>query len=137
MSKMIFINLPVSDLKKSTAFYKAVGAKINPQFSDETASCMVFSDVIHTMLLTPAKWAVFSKKPISDAHRGSEVRIALSAQSRNEVDAIAEAAGKAGGKADVDPAQDHGFMFGRSFEDPDGHIWEAFWMDPAALAPKT
>jgi uncharacterized protein len=137
MAKMIFVNLPVSDLKKSTAFYTGMGAKLNPQFSDETASCMVFSDSIHAMLLTHAKWGSFSTKPIADAHRASEVHIALSAESRNEVNAITDAAGKAGGKVDVDPPQDHGFMFGRSFEDPDGHIWEVVWMDPAALPPKT
>ncbi|HEY4342294.1 MAG TPA: VOC family protein [Steroidobacteraceae bacterium] len=137
MAKMIFVNLPVSDLKKSTAFYTGMGAKINPQFSDDTASCMVFSDSIHAMLLTHAKWATFSNKPIADAHRASEVHIALSAESRDEVNAITEAAGKAGGTADIDPPQDHGFMFGRSFEDPDGHIWEVVWMDPAALPPNT
>jgi hypothetical protein len=85
------------------------------------------------MLLTHPKWSTFTKKPISDAHAASEVMLALSADSRQAVDAMATAAGKAGGVADVNPPQDHGFMFGRSFEDPDGHIWEVVWMDPAAM----
>jgi uncharacterized protein len=133
MSKMIFVNLPVRDLKKSTAFYTAVGGTINPQFSDDTASCMVLSDTIHVMLLTHEKWAVFTKKPISNAHEASEVMLALSADSRDSVNTMTDVAGKSGGKADVNPPQDHGFMFGRSFEDPDGHVWEVFWMDPNGM----
>jgi uncharacterized protein len=133
MSKMIFVNLPVRDLKKSTAFYTAVGGIINPQFSDDTASCMVLSDTIHVMLLTHEKWAVFTKKPISNAHEASEVMLALSADSRDSVNTMTDVAGKSGGKADVNPPQDHGFMFGRSFEDPDGHVWEVFWMDPNGM----
>jgi uncharacterized protein len=133
MSRMIFVNLPVRDLAKARAFYEAIGAVNNPQFSDETAACMVFSDAIHVMLLTHDKWAFFTKKPIADAHTASEMMLALSCENRDAVLAIAEAAGKAGGVADVNPAQDHGFMLNRSFEDPDGHIWEAMWMDPAAV----
>ncbi|HTP38981.1 MAG TPA: VOC family protein [Steroidobacteraceae bacterium] len=133
MNKMIFINLPVADLRKSTTFYKAVGAAINPQFSDDTASCMVFSDSIYVMLLTHDKWAVFTKKPIADAHRSSEVMLALSGESREAVNTMADAAAQAGGKADINPPQDHGFMFGRSFEDPDGHVWEVMWMDMSAV----
>ena len=97
---------------------------------------MVFSDVIHAMLLTHGKWTSFSSKPMADARRTGEVHIILSAESRDEVNAIADAAGRAGGKADVDPPQDKGFMFGRSFEDPDGHIREVCWMDPAAMPPR-
>jgi predicted lactoylglutathione lyase len=133
MSRMIFVNLPVRDLAKARAFYEAIGAVNNPQFSDETAACMVFSDAIHVMLLTHDKWAFFTKKPIADAHTASEMMLALSCENRDAVLAIAEAAGKAGGVADVNPAQDHGFMLNRSFEDPDGHIWEAMWMDPSAM----
>lgn len=133
MSKMIFVNLPVRDLPKSRAFYEALGATNNPQFSDETAACMVFSDSIFVMLLTHAKWGFFTKKPISDSHKASEVMLALSGDSRDTVNAMADAAGTAGGVADVNPPQDHGFMFGRSFEDPDGHVWEVIWMDPSAL----
>jgi len=129
---MIFINLPVRDLPKARTFYAAIGATINPQFSDDTAACMVFSDTIHAMLLTHPKWAFFTRKPISDAHVASEVMLALSADSRDAVNAMADAAGKTGGTADINPAQDHGFMFGRSFEDPDGHVWEVIWMNPSA-----
>ena len=133
MSQMIFVNLPVRDLPKARAFYEAIGAINNPQFSDETAACMVFSEVIHVMLLTHGKWAGFTKKPIADAHAASEVMLALSRDSRDAVHAIAEAAGKSGGLADVNPPHDLGFMLNRSFEDPDGHIWEAMWMDASAM----
>ncbi len=130
---MIFVNLPVQNLSKSRQFYEAIGARNNPQFTDETAACMVFSDTIHVMLLTRAKWGAFTRKPISDAHVASEVMLALSADDRVAVNEMADAAGKAGGVADINPPQDHGFMFGRSFEDPDGHIWEVMWMDPTAM----
>lgn len=129
MQKQIFINLPVRDLKQSTAFYTAIGATLNPQFSDDTASCMVISDAIFVMLLTHEKWATFTKKPIVDAHRESEVMLALSAEDKAAVDKITEAAGANGGKADVNPQQDYGFMYGRSFEDVDGHIWECMYVD--------
>lgn len=129
MQKQIFINLPVRDLKRSTAFYTAIGATLNPQFSDDTASCMVISDTIFVMLLTHEKWAMFTKKPIVDAHRESEVMLALSAEDKAAVDKITDAAGANGGKADVNPKQDYGFMYGRSFEDVDGHIWECMYMD--------
>jgi predicted lactoylglutathione lyase len=133
MSRMIFINLPVRNLPKARAFYEALGATNNPQFTDDTAACMVFSEAIHVMLLTYAKWQVFTKKPISDAHVAGEVMLALSGDSRDAVNTMADAAGKAGGAADVNPPQDHGFMFGRSFEDPDGHVWEVIWMDPKGM----
>lgn len=129
MPKQIFVNLPVRDLKKATAFYTAIGATQNPQFSDDTASCMVLSESIFVMLLTHAKWATFTKKPIVDAHRESEVMLALSADDRKAVDKITDAAGANGGKADVNPRQDHGFMYGRSFEDVDGHVWECMFVD--------
>ncbi len=133
MSKQIFINLPVRDLKKATAFYTAIGATMNPQFSDDTASCMVLSDTIFVMLLTHAKWAMFTKKPIVDARRESEVMLALSAEDRKAVDRITDTAGANGGKADVNPTQDHGFMYGRSFEDVDGHVWECMFVDMSQL----
>jgi predicted lactoylglutathione lyase len=133
MAKQIFINLPVRDLAKSKAFYEAVGAVNNPQFSDDTAACMVLSDSIFVMLLTHPKWASFTKKPISDAHRASEVMLALNADDRAAVDALVAAAGAHGGKADVNPVQDLGFMYGRSFEDLDGHIWETFFMDMSRM----
>jgi uncharacterized protein len=132
MSKLIFVNLPVTDLKRATAFYEAIGATKNPQFSDDTASCMVFSETIHVMLLTHDKFRQFTPKAIADARKVSEVLIAISADSRNGVDALVDKANPAGGKADPAPKQDHGFMYSRSLEDPDGHIWEVVWMDLAA-----
>ena len=130
MSKMIFINLPVADLGKATAFYEALGAVKNDQFSDETTtSCMVFSDTIHAMLLTHDRFRDFTSKPIADAHAATEVLVALSVESRADVDELAAKAAGAGGRADPGPVQDHGFMYSRSVEDPDGHIWEMFWMD--------
>lgn len=132
MTKMIFVNLPVTDLDRSKAFYEAIGFTNNPQFTDETAACMVLSDTIHVMLLTHAKWATFTTKPIPDPTM-SEVAFALSFDSRDEVDAVTDAAARSGGTADINPPQDHGFMFSRSFEDPDGHVWEPMWMDMAAL----
>lgn len=135
MSKLIFINLPVKDLERSKAFYEAVGAGNNPAFSDDTAACMVFSDTIHAMLLTHEKWRQFTSKPIVDAHANAQVLLCLSADSRDEVSRLVARASSAGGKADPTPVQDYGFMYGRSFEDPDGHIWEVMWMDPDAIPP--
>lgn len=129
MPKMIFINLPVADLKKAMAFYEALGAVKNDQFSDDTGSCMVFSDTIHAMLLTHDRFRDFTSKPIADAHAATEVLVALSVQSRAEVDDLAAMAIRAGGRADPALVQDHDFMYSRSVEDPDGHIWELFWMD--------
>jgi predicted lactoylglutathione lyase len=131
MSKLIFVNLPVSDLARATAFYEAVGAQKNQQFCDHTASCMVFSETIHVMLLTHDKFRQFTPKQIADARTTSEVLICISADSRAAVDEMVDKA-RAGGKLDPSPKQDHGFMYGRSFEDPDGHIWEVMWMDMAA-----
>jgi len=133
MVKQIYVNLPVNDLPKAKAFYEAIGAVNNPQFSDDTSACMVLSDTIFVMLLTHAKWALFTKKPIADAHVASEVMLALSAVDRKAVDAIVDAAGAHGGKPDVSPPQDHGFMYGRSFEDLDGHIWETVFMDMSQM----
>ncbi|MBR1147337.1 VOC family protein [Bradyrhizobium sp. AUGA SZCCT0431] len=132
MAKMIFVNLPVTDLARATAFYQAIGAVKNEQFSDGTASCMVFSDTIHAMLLTHEKFMQFSPKKIADAKTFCEVLICVSADSRTEVDDVVGRAQKAGGGVDPCPKQDYGFMYGRSFEDPDGHIWEVMWMDIAA-----
>ncbi len=134
MAKLIFINLPVGDLARATAFYQAVGASKNPQFSDDAASCMVFSDTIHAMLLTHDKFRQFTPKKISDAKTTSEVLICISADSREAVDQVVSRAAGAGGMADPSPKQDFGFMYGRSFEDPDGHIWEVMWMDAEAAS---
>jgi len=132
MAKMIFVNLPVTDLPRATAFYEAIGAVKNVQFCDDTASCMVFSDTIHAMLLTHDKFRQFTSKKITDAKSSCEVLICVSADSRGEVDDLVKKATMAGGTADPTPTQDFGFMYGRSFEDPDGHIWEVMWMDVAA-----
>ena len=134
MSKLIFVNLPVRDLNRSTAFYEAVGATRNEMFSDETAACMVVSDVIHVMLLTHDKWRTFTDRAIPDAHASAQVMLCLSEDSRETVDARVASAAGAGGQADPNAVQDHGFMYGRSYADPDGHIWETMWMDPAAVA---
>ena len=125
---MIFVNLPVTDLARSVAFYEAVGATRNPQFSDDTAACMVLSETIHVMVLTHAKWRQFTSKTIPDAHQSAQVLLCLSEDSKDGVNALVDKAGAAGGKADPTPNQDYGFMYGRSFEDPDGHIWEVMWM---------
>jgi predicted lactoylglutathione lyase len=132
MAKMIFVNLPVTDLARATSFYQAIGAVKNEQFCDGTASCMVFSDTIHAMLLTHEKFMQFSPKKIADARTSCEVLICISADSRTEVDDVVGKAQTAGGGVDPCPKQDYGFMYGRSFEDPDGHIWEVMWMDVAA-----
>ena len=132
MPKMIFVNLPVADLKRATAFYESIGATKNPQFSDDTASCMVFSETIYAMLLTHEKYKQFTTKKIVDAKTSSEVMIALSADSREDVDGMVNKAKAAGVTIDPTPTQDFGFMYGRSFEDPDGHIWEVVWMDVEA-----
>ena len=128
MARMIFVNLPGADLGRAVAFYKAVGAEQNMQFSDETAAMMVFSESIHVMLLTHDKFRQFTSKRIADARETTEVLLALSADSRADVDAITEKAIAAGGCEPRAP-EDHGWMYGRSFEDPDGHIWEPMWMD--------
>ncbi|MGZ8999420.1 MAG: VOC family protein [Allosphingosinicella sp.] len=140
MAKMIFVNLPVTDLARSTAFYQAIGGEKNPRFSDDTASCIILSETIHVMLLTHDKYRQFTSKPIADAHSTSEVLICVSADSKDAVDAMVGQALSAGGKADPGPKQDYGFMYGRSFEDPDGHHWEVMWMDmeaaQAAMTPQ-
>lgn len=134
MSKMIFVNLPVTDLPRSVAFYEAVGATKNPMFSDDTAACLVFSDTIHAMLLTHEKFASFTDRAIPDAHKTAQVLICVSEDSRNAVDAVIDRAATAGGQADPNATQDYGFMYGRSYADPDGHIWEVMWMDAEAAA---
>jgi len=131
MSRLIFVNLPVADLAAARAFYEAIGFTNNPQFTDETAACMVLTDTIHVMLLTHEKFAQFTPKKIADAKTTSEVLICISAESREEVDEITGKALAAGG-SEPREKQDYGFMYGRSFEDPDGHIWEPMWMDMEA-----
>ncbi len=130
MPTKIFVNLPVKDLDKSMKFFKQLGFTFNPQFTDETAASMVISDDIYAMLLTHAKFKEFTKKEIADANKTTEVMTALALDSKEAVNEMTEKAVKAGG-TEPRPPMDYGFMFGRSFEDPDGHIWEPFWMDPS------
>ena len=132
MSRMIFVNLPVADLARSRAFLEALGAVNEPRFTDETAACMTLSESIHVMLLTHDKFKQFTPRPIVDAQAGSEVLLCISSDSRESVDSSVERAVAAGGTADPSPKQDYGVMYGRSVADPDGHIWEIMWMDPAA-----
>ncbi len=132
MPRMIFVNLPVAHLPKAMAFYSAIGFTNNPHFTDETAACMVWSDTIHVMLLTHAKWKTFTSRPIPPSS-ASEVMLAMSLDSKADVDTMNKAAAANGGTADINPPQDHGFMYSRALADPDGHVWEAFWMDPAAI----
>lgn len=127
--KMVFINLPVKNLNESIQFYNAIGFHQNMQFSDDTAACMVLTESIYVMLLTHKKWQTFTTKQIPNAHQSAQVMIALSNNSKNEVDQMIQNGASAGGKADPNPVQDLGFMYGRSLEDPDGHIIETFWMN--------
>jgi predicted lactoylglutathione lyase len=131
---MIFVSLPVTDLAASVAFYKALGFEQNPQFSDDTAACMVWSETIHAMLLTHAKWRTFTERPLPPTG-ASGVMLGLTLDSREAVDRMNQAAAAHGGQADVNPVQDLGFMYGRDLADPDQHLWGAIWMDPAAMPP--
>ncbi|WP_431638139.1 VOC family protein [Dyella sp. KULCS107] len=131
---MIFINLPVNDLAASMDFYRAIGFTNNPHFTDDTAACMVWSEAIHVMLLTHDKWRSFTQRPIPSTD-ASEVMLAISLPARDAVDAMNTAAAANGGTSDVNRVQDLGFLYSRSLADPDGHVWEAMWMDPAAVPP--
>jgi predicted lactoylglutathione lyase len=131
MERMIFVNLPVTDLERSKRFYEAVGATNEPKFSTEQAAMMRFSDAIAVMLLTHDFYSTFTAKPIADAHASSAALLCLSADNTGAVDEMVDAAAASGGRADPGPKQDMGgMMYGRSFEDPDGHHWEVMWMDP-------
>ena len=132
MPKMIFVNLPVTDLAASMAFYKAIGFENNPHFTDDTAACMVWSEAINVMLLTHAKWRTFTDRPIPPA-TSSEVMLALSCDSREAVDAMNQAAAEHGGTADINPVQDLGFMYNRNLADPDGQPLGASRKDVAIL----
>ena len=133
MPKMIFVNLPVTDLQRSMRFYEAVGAANEPKFTNEGAAMMRFSPEVNVMLLTHDFWRTFTSKAIPDAHTTAQVLLCLSADSPAAVDAQVESARAAGGVIDPTPKQDMGgMMYGRSFEDPDGHIWEVMWMDTSA-----
>jgi len=129
---MILLNLPVRDLAASTAFYVALGGMVNPQFSGENSTSLMVTDAIGVMLLTHDHYRQFTKRPIGDPRRDSQVLIALTVDDRDAVDATLTRAVAAGGRADPNPAQDLGFMYNRHIEDPDGYVWEIVWMNPSA-----
>lgn len=133
MTKMIFISLPITDLQASIAFYQALGFERNPQFSDDTGACMVWSEAICVMVITHAKWRSFTQRPLPAAGTAGHM-LSLALDSRAAVDAMNEAAAAHGGQADVNPPEDLGFMYTRDLADPDGHVWAALWMDPAATS---
>ncbi|MET2825548.1 VOC family protein [Mesorhizobium shangrilense] len=133
MTKMIFLNLPVRDLQAATNFYLAIGGTLNPQFSSDQASSIMFSDAIGVMLLTHQHYSQFTARQIGDPKRDSQMLIALTLGSKDEVNAVIDKGVAAGGRADPNPAQDLGFMFNRHIEDPDGNVWELLWMNPAAM----
>ncbi len=128
--RMMFVNLPVKDLERAKAFFGKLGFSFDPRFTDEKAACMVVSDLGYVMLLEERFFRTFTRREPCDA-RHSEALVALSCESRAGVDALAATALASGG-AEAMPPQDHGFMYGRSFYDPDGHHWEVIWMDPRA-----
>ncbi|WP_406493985.1 VOC family protein [Streptomyces sp. NBC_00846] len=132
MPQMIFVNLPVKNLETTKAFFGKLGFSCNPQFSDETAACLVISDTIFAMLLTEPRFKEFTKKEIADSSKSIEVILTLSAESREKVDELVDTALDSGGSPANEPV-DYGHMYGRSFQDPDHHIWEVMWMDPAAV----
>lgn len=135
MSTKIFVNLPVKDLNKSKEFFTAIGFSINPQFTDDTAACVVISEDIYAMILTHAKYKEFTKKEIADATKTSEVLNCISFDSKEEVNRFVDAALNAGATTSREP-MDHGFMFARTFDDLDGHTWEAIYMDMNAVPPQ-
>jgi hypothetical protein len=136
MPTMIFVNLPVTDLEKSKQFFTELGYTINQQFTDDKASCVVISDTIYLMLLVEPFFKTFTTKDVADASATSEVILALSADSRQAVDELVDKAIAAGAGPSKEP-MDEGFMYSRSFADPNGHLFEVMWMDPAAVQPTT
>jgi predicted lactoylglutathione lyase len=132
MATKIFVNLPVKDLKKSMEFFTKLDFTFNPQFTDETAACMVVSEDIYVMLLTQEKFKTFTPKPICDATKSTEVLVCLSCESRENVTEMVHKAVDGGGTTYNEP-QDHGFMYGHGFQDLDGHIWELIYMEPSAI----
>ncbi len=129
--RMMFVNLPVRDLRRAQSFFAALGFTFDPRFTDERAACMVVSDLGSVMLLQEAFFRTFTPRELCDTARQGEALVALSCESRAEVDRLADVAVAAGG-AEVHPPTDHGFMYGRAFFDLDGHHWELLWMDPRA-----
>lgn len=136
MPRTITVSLPVADLNASKAFYTALGFVASPQCSDDSGALMVWSETISVMLLTHEKWRRFTTRPIPPS-TSSEVALNISCESKDEVDAMNRAAGEHGGTSDINPVEDHGFMYGRDFADLDGHIWGAMWMDTSAVPAAT
>ncbi|MFV0547773.1 MAG: VOC family protein [Limnobaculum xujianqingii] len=132
MTQQVYINLAVQDLPRSVQFFTQLGFSFNPQFTDENATCMIVSDSIYVMLLTQARFSDFAPKAICNSHEANEVLICLSCESREAVDSLVEKAINAGGNTYNQP-QDHGFMYGHGFTDPDGHVWELAYMDMSQL----
>jgi uncharacterized protein len=132
MATQLFVNLPVNDLKKSKAFFEKLGFTFNPQFTNDEAACLVISETIFAMLLVKPFFKSFTKKEIADATKTSEVILALSADDKKKVDEMAEKALQAGASKSNEP-NDQGFMYTRSFQDLDGHLWEVFYMDQSAF----
>ena len=133
MKTQIYVNLPVKDLERSKAFFAQLGFSFNAQFTNEKAACMVVSDDIYVMLLVESFFQTFTKKPVADATKTTEVLVCLSAENREKVDDYVAKAVASGGKVPREP-QDLGFMYSQAFEDPDGHIWELVYMDESAMA---
>lgn len=135
MTKMIFVSLPVTHLEASRTFYQALGFEQNPQLSDDSGACMVWSEAIHVMLITHARWRTFTQRPLPQPGSAG-LMLSLTLDSRDAVDRMNQAAAANGGQADVNPAEDMGFMYTRDLADPDGHMWAALWMEPAATPPR-
>ena len=135
MTKQIFVNLPVKDLNRTVEFFTKLGFTFNPQFTDENATCMIVSDDIFVMLLVEKFFKTFIPKEVADATKSSEVIMTLSADSRAEVDRLVDKALGSGGTVSAE-AQDHGWMYSRGFQDPDGHLWEFVYMDMNAVPPQ-
>lgn len=131
--QMVFVSIPVADLSKSITFYEAIGFKRNPQFSDPSGACMVLSETFYLMLITKNKWKEFTTREIPNAKKSAQFALIVSAESKAAVDKTIESGAKAGGIADPNPVEDYGSMYGRSLEDPDGHIFETKWMDSVAI----
>jgi predicted lactoylglutathione lyase len=131
----IFISLPVKDLSKSIAFYEAIGFTQNKQFPDQSVACMILSDTFSVILITHSKWREFTTRIIPDAKKTAQFGLTLTKESKIAVDNMVEKGANAGGMLDPNPIEDYSFMYGRSLEDPDGHIWEAKWMDMSAMQP--
>jgi predicted lactoylglutathione lyase len=131
-SRLIFVNVPVKDVGASMAFFDALGFAFDRKFTDDACACMVVSEQAYVMLLAEPRFAEFTKKPVADAHQSTEAIVCVSADSREAVDQLADAALQAGGTPANEP-MDHGFMYGRSFNDLDGHLWEVMWMSAQAV----